>query len=87
MVEVGETILINPKIVERSSETFLSEESCLSLPDFVGHTKRHRKITVEYQDLLGNHKKKEFSDYNSSVLQHEIDHLDGILFIDNLVSK
>lgn len=85
MVETGETILLNPKITYQSEEEFLSEESCLSLPEFIGYTMRKKNITVEYQDLSGNKKTKEFSDYNSAVLQHEIDHLNGVLFIDKLV--
>ncbi len=87
MTEIGETVLINPKIIQQSQETFVSEESCLSLPDFVGYVYRHKKITVEYQDILGNKKIKEFADYNAAVVQHEIDHLHGILFIDKLIVK
>ena len=82
MVEVGETILINPHIIEQSEQTFSSEESCLSLPDIVDYVPRAKIITVEYQDLFWNHKKKTFSDYNAAVVQHEIDHLHGILFVD-----
>lgn len=52
MIEIGETTLINPEIIQHSEEVFSSEESCLSLPDFVGYVQRHKKITVEYQDLL-----------------------------------
>lgn len=85
MSEIGETILINPIITFKSEETFVSEESCLSLPDFTGYTYRHKKIIVDYQDLHGNKKTKEFSDYNAAVVQHEIDHLHGILFIDKLI--
>jgi peptide deformylase len=87
MVEIGETVLINPKILQHSEEVFSSEESCLSLPDFVGYVHRYKKVTVEYQDILGNKKTKEFSDYNAAVVQHEIDHLHGILFIDKLIIK
>jgi peptide deformylase len=87
MIEIGETILINPHIIQHSETMFLSEESCLSLPDFVWYVHRYKKITVEYQDLSGNKKKKEFSDYNAAVVQHEIDHLRGVLFIDKLVPK
>lgn len=87
MVEIGETALLNPKIINHSNDFFTSEESCLSLPDFVGYVKRYKKITVQYQDVIWNTKTKEFSDYNAAVLQHEIDHLNGILFIDKLVPK
>lgn len=87
MIEIGETALLNPKIISHSDEIFVSEESCLSLPDFVWYVERYKKITVEYNDLLWNKKTKEFSDYNAAVLQHEIDHLHGILFIDKLIVK
>ena len=52
MVEVGETILINPHIIEQSEQTCSSEESCLSLPDIVDYVPRAKIITVEYQDLF-----------------------------------
>jgi len=84
MSEIWETVLVNPYIIGHSAETFLSEESCLSLPNFAWYTRRYKKVTVEYQDLLGNKKTREFSDYNAAVLQHEIDHLNGVLFIDKL---
>lgn len=87
MIETGETVLINPKIISESDEFFVSEESCLSLPDFVGFVNRKKKILVAYQDIYGNHKKKEFSDYNAAVVQHEIDHIHGILFVDKLIIK
>lgn len=87
MIETGETVLLNPKIITYSDDIFVSEESCLSLPDFVWYVERHKKITVEYHDLLWNTKTKEFSDYNAAVLQHEIDHLHGVLFIDKLIVK
>ncbi len=87
MIEIGETVLINPVIIQQSEEVFVSEESCLSLPDFVWYVQRYKKITVEYQDVMWNKKIKEFSDYNAAVVQHEIDHLHGVLFIDKLIVK
>ncbi len=87
MIEIGETALVNPIIISYSDDFFVSEESCLSLPDFTWFVNRHKKVTVQYQDLLGNNKTKEFSDYNAAVVQHEIDHLHGVLFIDKLVPQ
>lgn len=84
MSETGETVLINPVITKHSEETFSSEEACLSIPDFIGYVDRYRRVTVEYQDIHGNHKTKEFIGYNSAIVQHEIDHLDGILFVDRM---
>lgn len=87
MVEVGETVLVNPKIIEQSDDTILSEESCLSLPDFTWYVDRKKMVKVLYQDINGHNKVKEFTWYNATVLQHEIDHLHGILFIDKLSKK
>ena len=84
MSETGETVLINPTIIKHSDETFSSEEACLSIPDFIGYIDRYRRVTVEYQDIHANHKTKEFIGYNAAVVQHEIDHLDGILFVDRM---
>jgi peptide deformylase len=87
MIEISETILANPVIISHSDDFFVSEESCLSLPDFLWFVSRYKKITVQYQDILWNIKTKEFTDYNSAVVQHEIDHLHGILFVDKLIPK
>ena len=87
MIEIGETVLINPVITQESDSIILSEESCLSLPEFTGYVERKKLITVEYQDIHGQKKTKEFQGYNATVLQHEIDHLNGILFIDKLTTK
>ncbi len=87
MSEIGETVLVNPVIVQEVDEEILSEESCLSIPDFTGYVDRKKLITVEYQDINGQKKTKEFQGYNATVLQHEIDHLNGILFIDKLSKK
>ena len=87
MIEIGETVLINPTITQQEEKTMLSEESCLSIPDFTGYVERKKSITIDYQDIHGQKKTKEFSGYNATVLQHEIDHLNGILFIDKLTQK
>lgn len=82
---VDETIMINPVIVEKSQETILSEEACLSVPGIIGTVKRHKLIVVEYLDLNWYKKKKKLKNYNAFIIQHEIDHLDAILFVDKLV--
>mgnify|MGYP001495498122 CR=1 FL=1 len=76
-------IFINPKIVERSGTT-VSEEGCLSVIDFRGDIKRSEKITVEYQGVKGEHKLMAAEGMMSICLQHEMDHLNGVLFIDHL---
>jgi len=75
--------LVNPKIVEHSDEMFEVWDFCFSAKaSFLARVPRHRRITVEYQDEEGNRHKEEFVDYFSELLQHEIDHLHGRLFID-----
>ncbi|MGV3278986.1 peptide deformylase [Rickettsiales bacterium LUAb2] len=85
LVSVNPLVLINPKILERSAELFEYEEGCLSLPDISALlNKRAKKITVSYLDIDGNQKTMIAEDLLSVCIQHEIDHLDGILFIDHL---
>ena len=75
-------VLINPKITSRSKDMVEVEEGCLSFPDVYKNVLRHEKITVEYTDLDGKKKKINAKDMEAIVLQHEIDHLDGIVFLD-----
>lgn len=76
-------VFINPKIVEKSGST-VSEEGCLSVIDFRAEVERAENITVEYQNVAGNYQKLHAEGMMSICLQHEIDHLNGILFIDYL---
>lgn len=75
--------LINPKIIEHNG-TQIDEEGCLSVPELTAKVERYKSITVAYQDLQGIEKKLSTKDRFAVVLQHEIDHLNGILFIDHL---
>ena len=76
-------IFVNPKILKKYGST-VSEEGCLSVIDFRGDVERAEKISVEYQDVKGNIHQMEAEEIMSICLQHEIDHLNGILFIDHL---
>ena len=76
--------LINPEIIYKSEETIFFCEGCLSLPGQSADVERHQKIKVRYQDKSGLEQQIEAEDYLAVVLQHEIDHLDGILYIDHL---
>ena len=78
----GPKILINPTITKKSIFKEIGEEGCLSLPGYYGKVKRHKKITCAYTNEDGSKKKIEASGLMARVIQHEIDHLDGILFID-----
>jgi peptide deformylase len=80
---IGPTALINPVIVRLSGEqTF--EEGCLSIPGFAADVVRAESVRVEYRTLDGEETALELSGYPAVIAQHEIDHLDGILFVDYL---
>ena len=75
--------LVNPEIVKQSDEMFEVWDFCFSAnASFLAQITRHQRITVDYQDGEGNRHQEEFVDYFSELLQHEIDHLHGRLFID-----
>ena len=76
-------IFVNPKILKKFGST-VSEEGCLSVIDFRGDIERAEKILVEYKDVKGNIHQIKANEMMSICLQHEIDHLNGILFIDHL---
>lgn len=76
--------LINPEIVARSDETATQEEGCLSLPDQYAEVTRPARVRLRYQDPGGARKEIEAEGLLSACLQHEIDHLNGILFVDHL---
>lgn len=78
-------VLINPTITNNSQDMTLSEEGCLSFPGIFGIVPRYKKVTINYQDLNGKKHKLKAKDFLSYVLQHEIDHLNGNLFIDKLI--
>jgi len=78
----GHIFLFNPKITKKSFLKDWDEEGCLSVPMYFGEVKRNRFITCCYLDENGQNRKIKASGLLARVLQHEIDHLDGILFID-----
>ncbi len=78
--------LINPEILKSDGEQF-GEEGCLSIPGYVGMVKRSMNVTVKALNRKGKEVKVKATGYLARVLQHEIDHVDGILFTDRLESK
>lgn len=82
----GERVYVNPRIVETEGEE-MGEEGCLSIPDVRGHVARHRRIRIKAQDLDGSVVEEELEELPARVFQHELDHLDGILFIVRLSSS
>jgi len=79
-------ILFNPSIIEYSDEKVIMEEGCLSLPEQYADIERPKKIVLEYIDENEKMIKKEIDGYEARILQHEIDHLSGKLFVDYLSS-
>jgi peptide deformylase len=77
-------VLINPKITWASSETSVYEEGCLSIPDQYADVKRPARVRVAWTDLSGRAQEEEFAGLWATCAQHELDHLDGKLFIDHL---
>ena len=77
-------VLINPEILKVSEEWATREEGCLSLPGQYAEVSRPASVQVGYTDLAGKHRKIDASGLLAACMQHEIDHLDGILFIDHL---
>ena len=76
--------LINPEIIAQSDELATREEGCLSLPGQYADVTRPERVRVRYQDEEGNRQEIEGEGLLAACLQHEIDHLDGILFVDHL---
>lgn len=81
----GVFCVINPKFAKKSWACELGQEGCLSIPGVFGKVKRHKKISLVYYNLDGKKIKLTAQGMMARVLQHEIDHLDGILFIDKAV--
>ena len=75
---------INPEIIEFYKETDVKEEGCISIPDVHEDVIRSVRIVVKYQDEKGKFFTEEYSDWLARIIQHEIDHLNGILFVDRI---
>ncbi len=81
----GLLVLVNPEVTEYDGEQFF-REGCLSLPDYTANIKRHARITVSALNLAGNQISLDAEGFEAVVLQHEIDHLDGVLFLDRVAN-
>ncbi len=78
-------LMINPKITQKSSETEVGEEGCLSLPNLRGNVVRSLWVEAEWLDIKGKKMKKMITGFGAKVIQHEIDHLDGVLISDKFL--
>ena len=81
--EKNPRVMVNPEIVLREG-TLTWTEGCLSVPDFQAEVERSARVVVRYTDLDGNAHEEDATELRAVCFQHEIDHLDGILFIDRI---
>jgi peptide deformylase len=77
-------VFINPEVLSVSDERSVYEEGCLSIPDYYAEVERPAKISVRHVDLQGKEQVLEAEGVLATCLQHEIDHLNGVLFIDHI---
>ncbi|MCG8570349.1 MAG: peptide deformylase [Spirochaetes bacterium] len=80
----GRYVMINPVIKDFSKDKSIYEEGCLSVPGILAEVERPAEVTVEYTDLKGKRKTLKASGVLATCIQHENDHLDGVLFIDRI---
>jgi peptide deformylase len=78
------TVLVNPRIVSSSDETVEINEGCLSVPDLRGTVARQAQVEVEFEDRDGVTQRLTVAGLSAGTFQHEIDHLDGVLFLDRV---
>ncbi|MFA6917915.1 MAG: peptide deformylase [Candidatus Gracilibacteria bacterium] len=76
--------MINPEILSHGEEVYIAEEGCLSLPKRFENVERFKEVVVEFTDLDGGEHTLKLANLDARVVQHEVDHLDGVLFIDRV---
>lgn len=79
--------MINPEIIFQSKQTYIDTEGCLSVPGYFDEVSRYENIIVKFWDKKGREQTLKLADLNARVVQHEIDHLNGVLFVDKIVEK
>src|SRR5579884_2330265 len=80
----NQKVLVNPEIVEDSEEMNVYKEGCLSFPDQFAEVERPKTVRVRYLNLDGVQKEENFTGLEATCIQHEIDHLNGIVFVDHI---
>lgn len=78
---------VNPELSDLSEQQEEGEEGCLSVPYVYGPVRRSRKVTMRYQDLDGRAQERKLVGFDARIIQHEVDHLNGVLFIDRVEDK
>lgn len=81
----GRMQLVNPEIITRAGEV-TGREGCMSVPDYTGNVPRARQLRLRAQDAAGRWQEWNCEGYEARAVQHELDHLDGLLFLDRIVS-
>jgi len=84
---IPETVLINPVLTPLGEETQLGWEGCLSVPGLRGQVRRQQRLHIAWRDPDGGQRQQEVEGFHARVVQHECDHLDGLLFVDRLESS
>ncbi|MDE2422141.1 MAG: peptide deformylase [Gammaproteobacteria bacterium] len=82
--EMDAVVMVNPEILEFSQETCLGEEGCLSVPNERGQVERAQTVKVRYRTLQGDVVEATYEGFPARIVQHEVDHLDGVLFVERL---
>ncbi len=79
--------MINPEIIFHSEAVYTDTEGCLSVPDYFDEVSRYQDIIVTFLDKKGHEQTLKLSGLNARVVQHEVDHLNGVLFVDKVVER
>lgn len=79
----GRLVLVNPEVVQKAGNVAM-REGCLSIPDFTGNVRRPERVTIEARGVEGEPLRLECDAFEARVVLHEIDHLDGLLFLDRV---
>lgn len=87
LVEGRRYELVNPVFVDKSAETFEMWDDCFSFPDLMVRLRRHVRVVIEHEDLEGARRRLEAEYALSELIQHEMDHLDGVLAVDHARSS
>jgi peptide deformylase len=87
VLETSKTTKTNKEKVKKSKKNDEILEGCLSLPHYYGPIKRAEKIKIKFLDEKGNTQIEEFTNFNAQIIQHEIDHLNGTLFVDRILEQ
>lgn len=82
----GLLVLVNPLIADRG-ERVTAREGCMSVPDFTGDVTRAAELTLDWKDETGAPRTDRFSGFEARAVQHELDHLDGLLFLDRVAGR